>query len=283
MRIETTGIVTNEYNDFLLIQAADSTSWQAPGGALRQGILPAQATAGWIKKQTGLAVIPVRLVSLVHKADRSGDGLSLIFRCLTKGGELAAGEGIGQAGFYRWPALPQPLGADQEEIIGEARTHRGGYPNQLTGQSSAGGFLSSLLAPFTSQNLAAEAPDWQVDIALLPTIDNQLWWQEGVAQELVLPMQQAVIGAPWQAAVDLAQSQGLKQITSVEIGGLFVDTQENRIIIAAVSPIAQAPSTGRWHSFPIAAPPAEATAEFTQLAVAAATEEAVIQPLQATD
>ena len=125
MKIVAQGFLTNGFNEVLLFRDAQE-AWRLPGGVVNAGDLPAIALAEQVKAQTGIFVIPIRLVGVYTTAV---DTLTLLFRCLQKGGQLPEEEKESQtAGFCPVSQLPQPLAPHQARLLQDAGQHAGGAP-----------------------------------------------------------------------------------------------------------------------------------------------------------
>jgi ADP-ribose pyrophosphatase YjhB (NUDIX family) len=128
MKINTTGIILNEFAQILLIRRADSRTWAPPGGALESGELPDEGVAREVEEETGIKVTPVRLTAVIHHPSRNSDQLFFIFRCIQHGGELAISEESLQVGWYGTDPLPSPMLNDHRQRVGQAFYHQGGPP-----------------------------------------------------------------------------------------------------------------------------------------------------------
>lgn len=124
MHIGTTGIVTNEYNNILLIMRDDTRTWCAPGGSLDEGELPTDGTAREVKEETGMYTLPIRLVSADYWPTSTGT-LHLTFRCLIRGGEPTPSPESPQVAFFPFKELPQPMLSIHSERLEIARDHVG--------------------------------------------------------------------------------------------------------------------------------------------------------------
>ena len=124
MHIGTTGIVTNEYNELLLIMRDDTRSWCAPGGSLDAGELPTDGTAREVKEETGIYTLPIRLVAADFWPTSTGT-LHFTFRCLKRGGEPTPSAESPQVDFYKYNQLPSPMLSIHRDRLTETRDHVG--------------------------------------------------------------------------------------------------------------------------------------------------------------
>jgi ADP-ribose pyrophosphatase YjhB (NUDIX family) len=128
MNIGTNGLVVNEFGQVLLIQRDDTRTWALPGGSLDAGELPTVGVAREVEEETGLKVLPVRLVGVDYWAARPYGYLIFLFRCLVRGGGLTPSEESPQVGFYPVNALPNPMFGMHQERLGNGYRHSGGPP-----------------------------------------------------------------------------------------------------------------------------------------------------------
>ncbi|MCA9911702.1 MAG: NUDIX domain-containing protein [Anaerolineae bacterium] len=89
-------LMSNEAGEILLQQRSDNGQWTIPGGAIEPGEEPGEAIIREVREETGLDVIPERLVGVyggeAHIAQYpNGDQvamIALIFACRIVGGTL---------------------------------------------------------------------------------------------------------------------------------------------------------------------------------------------------
>lgn len=127
MRIVTEAIVTNQWNEALLILRDDVRTWCQPGGALEAGELPDEGVAREVAEETGVKVYPVRLVGLTFTPGRNSQ-LVLTFRCIQRGGKPEASAEALQAAFLPAVPLPSPMLAMHRERLEQGLRHAGGPP-----------------------------------------------------------------------------------------------------------------------------------------------------------
>src|SRR4051794_6548379 len=95
LMIGVTGVVINEVGEVLLQRRADNGQWGIPGGALDPGEEPADAVVREVWEETGVMVVPERIVGIYSGPDHlvyypNGDEtmiLSVVFACRPVGGE----------------------------------------------------------------------------------------------------------------------------------------------------------------------------------------------------
>jgi len=101
----------------LLIRREDDNQWAFPAGAIDPGEAPAQSLAREVWQETGLKVVPERLLGVFGgEAFRhtypNGDQIeptTLVFSCRTVGGELGTKDGEAQELRYFPPDQLPPL------------------------------------------------------------------------------------------------------------------------------------------------------------------------------
>ncbi len=203
MKIMVQGLLTNEFNEALLVADAQG-AWGLPGGWATAGVLPAVSLAEQVAAQTGILVIPIRLVGVYTTAV---DTLTLLFRCLQKGGHLPETQ---TAAFCPVNQLPQPLATHQARLLQDAGRHAGGAPicAALANANIGGGHPLRLV-----QNLwhkwrgtAEGSPAWQLDVLVILD-DNTLLGHTAVDNE-----------PPWHTAVQLMPSTA----TLGHISGIYI-------------------------------------------------------------
>ncbi len=104
--------VTNEENELLLIQRADSGYWLYPTGWCDVGYSAPEVVVKEVLEETGIEVEPVRLIGVLDGM-RLGDSriplYSLLFFCRATGGELRLHPlEVTDAGWFSRDELPSP-------------------------------------------------------------------------------------------------------------------------------------------------------------------------------
>lgn len=128
MRLYADAIVTNQFNQVLFVRRNDSRTWAPPGGALEAGELPTDALKREVEEETGLKVMPVRLVGLYFRPENPGGLLIFVFRCIQRGGQLQTSPESLNVGFLDANPLPIPMLGIHREMVQRALAHRGGPP-----------------------------------------------------------------------------------------------------------------------------------------------------------
>lgn len=128
MRFGTNGIVTNAQGEVLLIQRDDTRTFAPPGGSMEAGELPTDNVVREVKEETGLIVLPVRLVGLYFMDWGGSATLDFCFRCIQRGGELATSTEALQVGFCPANKLPSPMLHLHRKRLEQGFSHNGGPP-----------------------------------------------------------------------------------------------------------------------------------------------------------
>jgi ADP-ribose pyrophosphatase YjhB (NUDIX family) len=126
MNIGATAVVVNEYGEVLLIQRDDTRTWAMPGGSLDPGELPTTGVAREVEEETGLKVLPVRLVGIDYWQLPPDGFLIFSFRCLVRGGILKPSAESPQVGFYDLRRPPGRMFGIHRERLQQALAHTGG-------------------------------------------------------------------------------------------------------------------------------------------------------------
>jgi len=232
MNISATGIVIDHYGDVLMIQRDDTHTLAPPGGAAEIGELPPETVAREVREETGLIVMPVRLVGLYYTPTKTNDYLSLCFRCIMRGGELTTSDESPRAGFFKTNPYPKPMLSFHKERIQRSLAHQGGPPYWGTHSFSTrlrfGGFLlNRIIYPWLGfrrrqKGLPAYQPPprWKtlVSVILRDKHGRILWNKSQEREEWFLPEEISLTHEPpWDTALRLIKN---KQRTDVKLTGL---------------------------------------------------------------
>ena len=109
MNIGAAGLITNEYNEILLILRDDTRTWAAPAGALESGELPTDGVVREVEEETGLKTMPVRLTTLNYRSAFGNNHLQFVFRCIQSGGELQTSDESLEVAYFKRRQLPNML------------------------------------------------------------------------------------------------------------------------------------------------------------------------------
>jgi ADP-ribose pyrophosphatase YjhB (NUDIX family) len=112
-KVAVGAIVGNERQELLLIQRGDSGVWLYPTGWADVGYSAAEVVVKEVAEETGIDVVPVRLVAVFDGLRLGARGLpfySLVFQCRAIGGELRPHPLEARAvGWFAEDAMPGPL------------------------------------------------------------------------------------------------------------------------------------------------------------------------------
>lgn len=132
MQLVADAIVTNEWNETLLIRRDDTRTWAQPGGALNDGELPDSAVVREVEEETGVKVYPVRLVGLTFSPNRRHDQLVFTFRCIQRGGVIGRSAESTEVAFLPAARLPSPMLGMHRQRLEQGLRHPGGPPQWAT-------------------------------------------------------------------------------------------------------------------------------------------------------
>ncbi|MBL8058279.1 MAG: NUDIX domain-containing protein [Anaerolineales bacterium] len=111
-------VIRDEAGQVLLVRRTDNGHWMPPSGFMDLGESVAETAVREVREETGLDVEPVRLVGAYAGADNrvvypNGDPVqvvSTVFECRWRGGQLRPDAvEVGEAGFFAWDRLPEPI------------------------------------------------------------------------------------------------------------------------------------------------------------------------------
>lgn len=240
MRLYAGGIVSNEFNEILLIQRDDSRTWANPGGAIEAGELPTEAVSREVEEETGLKVLPVRLVGLYYRPEQTG-ALLFFFRCLQRGGAIQTSAESLQVRFLPATPLPRPMLAVHQEMIGRGLVHGGGRPYWGEQRLSVGLRLMRWLIysyknsrrRLLGQPAYQPPPGWKVgaftvignpagEILWVQRTDNGLWNLPGGGRQSG--------EAPWQTAIRETKEETGFTVILDNLTGVYVKPAEQEVI-----------------------------------------------------
>ena len=99
-------IIRDEAGRILVHQRSDNGVWEVPAGGIDPGEAPAQALVREVFEETGLKVVPLRVVAVVvglaltHPNGDRTEPTGILFECRIVGGTLEARDG--EALAFRW-------------------------------------------------------------------------------------------------------------------------------------------------------------------------------------
>ena len=247
MRIGASGILVSQTGELLLIQRNDTRTFSYPGGTVDAGELPTDAAVREVREETGLIVLPVRLVGLNFREFPPYTYLNFTFRCLMRGGEVTPSPESPHVGFYHTNNLPRPMASFSRRRIETALKHAGG-PVVMDFQKTEwdariGNFLlQKIIYPYYNWRRARRnEPDYiepvNWDVSLFVVVQNEngevLLCQNdgwclpgGVAPDKV---------APWETAVSHTKAQTNLEIQIENIKSVYItkDAPEMTLIFTA--------------------------------------------------
>lgn len=205
MYITILGILTDQSGKVLL-RRVDPTLPGLVDCSLESGVLPGQTLARAFREKTGLIVQPVRLTGLYWKAERNSGRMTLVYRCIMRGGEVTQIDDQPSAGFFDPRSLPSGLSEESRRMLADALRHGGGAPILARLTAGSGRRLRQL---FKTPPAADNPPtEWPADVRLVITAeDGRIAWVRRSTNELwTLPAAAVPSGqAPWETAGLLAR------------------------------------------------------------------------------
>ncbi len=243
MRIGVNGILVSQNGEILLIQRNDTRTFAPPGGGLDIGELPPDGAARETREETGLIVLPVRLVTLNFWRSSTHHYLSLTFRCLLRGGEVTPSPESLHVGFYKAHKLPRPMASIHRERVNAAMSHAGG-PVVWGWQ---GQDLVMRVGGFLLQNVVYRYYDWQRKRRGEPVFVQPASWDVSVfvvvqndAGDVLLCQDNGwrLPGgatpddvAPWETAVSLTHSQTSHTIKLINLKSFYIAKDEAKAVL----------------------------------------------------
>jgi hypothetical protein len=252
MRLSISGVLTDHLNRILLLTQPDSGLLLPPSISLRPGYLPEALLAGFVREQTGLIILPVRLTGLSFGRRREADRLTFVYRCLMRGGTLAE-EARPTSGFFDAQPLPGPMLARDRRMVDRALHHAGGPAAWDT----------------EPRDIVSVARTWLAGGGLEPagevwTAEVRVVLRDAQGQVLTRPADQTPAGqlagtvrpqeAPWQAAARLLAPFGVR--SAAGLPEVIIDRESPRIafLFSAVAPAGATIPAGYSFNAPAASP-----------------------------
>ncbi len=238
MQIATNGVVVNEYGHVLLIRRNDTRTMAPPGGSVEAGELPHESLAREVKEETGLLVLPVRLVGLYFWEAKPSGILVFVFRCIQRGGELTPSQESPEVGFFPSKTFPKPMLGMHRLRLDRAVSHAGGSVDlevqQMTWQMRMGKTLINQLVyryldfrRFVRRETPyQQPPKWRVTATVMATntAGEIGWLKQGDSGQFVLPSATpSYMEAPWEAAARIAGKRMGQVPVIKDLAAVYVD------------------------------------------------------------
>lgn len=252
MKLGTNGVVINELGEVLLIQRDDSRTYAPPGGGMEAGELPPENTAREVLEETGMKVMPVRLVGVYHTSVDKNGGLNFVFRCLPRGGEIKTSNESLHVGYYPTNKLPGPMDEIHRERLERAFTHNGGAPYWNTQQPSLVYKIGRAVVmqgiyrwrdfqrKRRGEPLHVPSPDWKM--GAFTVICNEksevLWVKRGDIDFWNLPGGGSLQNEPpWETAVRETREETGLTVTLTDLTSVHVYENEAHIVLTFTADI----------------------------------------------
>jgi hypothetical protein len=215
MYVTAHGILTDQTGKVLL-QRINPTTAGIVSCPLEAGKLPGVALTQAFRESTGLIIQPVRLTGLYHRREKVTGHLSLVYRCIMRGGELASQDGAPIAGFFDLRDLPPGTTAESRRFLTDACQHTGGPPalNNLVG-GLAGLWHRLVKSPPATD---AKQDDWSITSCLVLVDKNErvAWVPAGALYQLPTVTANPA-EAPWAAMEQFREEISKKDYTPIEL------------------------------------------------------------------
>ncbi|MCP4417433.1 MAG: NUDIX domain-containing protein [Chloroflexi bacterium] len=244
MNVGTNGIIVDQHGHVLLIKRNDTHTFAPPGGGLDIGELPPDGTAREVQEETGLIVLPVRLVTLTHLPLKPNGYLMFTFRCLLRGGEITTSEESPVVGFFKSNPLPRRITSFHRERLKKGLAHAEEHPLHFTHQ----------VTPFTKvkffilrqiiyrwldvkRKLQGKPtyqppPNWEVAVYLLcPNEAGEYLWQRP-NEKTPWKLPGGIVSGwmtPWQTAVTQAKQQTGHQLHLGQLNQVYLHQNESQL------------------------------------------------------
>ncbi len=265
MNVGTNGIVVDQHGHVLLIKRNDTRTFAPPGGALDMGELPPDGTAREVKEETGLIVLPVRLVTLTYLPLKPHGYLMFSFRCLLRGGEITTSEESPVVGFFKSKPLPRRITSFHRERLEAGLTHAEERPLHFTHLITLFTKLSYFLLRQVvyrwmdvKRRLKGEAtyqlpPNWDVTTYLLCPNEGgaYLWYRSQKNDTWQLPGGgNSQLKAPWETAVQLAKQQTGHNLQPDSLSDVYLRPSSSQLTLVFIaecaSPLPEPSATIGW-------------------------------------
>ncbi len=224
MQVETEAIIVNELGHLLMVRDHEKRRWRLPGGSLPPGVSAPDGLSELVAAETGLKILPVRLVGLYYRPAPERESLILVFRCLPRSGGLQAGAGIDQLGYLSPAARPATTdaalarrlmhGLRQTSPLARWETQNTAWFGRLTGRLSRRNRVSS-----------PESVAWQTGTTVIlgNAVGEILWVQTPGTDPWRLPGGPTPAGEPpWVTARRIAHEVTGRAIEPQKLVGIYV-------------------------------------------------------------
>lgn len=133
VRVSASAVIFDRQGRLLLQQRSDGGQWGLPGGSVEIGESLREAVAREVREETGLAVVPHRLVGLYSDPGfqivRYPDGnawhyVTVCFECRVRGGQLTTCDETLALAWVKPGRLPRTLLPHHRIRIRDARARR---------------------------------------------------------------------------------------------------------------------------------------------------------------
>jgi 8-oxo-dGTP pyrophosphatase MutT (NUDIX family) len=133
VRPSVSAVIFDRRRRLLLQQRSDGGQWGLPGGSVEIGESVTEAVAREVREETGLAVVPRRLIGVYSDPElqvvRYPDGnvwhyVNVCFECVVRGGTLTTCDETLALDWVALDALPAALLPNHGIRIRDARTRR---------------------------------------------------------------------------------------------------------------------------------------------------------------
>ncbi|MEM8859817.1 MAG: NUDIX domain-containing protein [Chloroflexota bacterium] len=244
MRLGTTGIVINGFDQILLIQRNDSKTWAPPAGAMEIGELPTETVKREVQEETEVRVMPVRLVALQFRRFFGGRTfLQFVYRCMEAGGEPKPTEEALQVGYFRTQHLPEPmLGISRQQVefatghTGKAIWFESGVPWDLLPRWL---WVKFVVHPRLDRERKAKGeppyvppPTFKVSVALgVRDAAGNLMWQKNTDSAAFPRSVVTNDQAPWVSAAQLGKKTFGTSVEITKLVGVFINQEEAEALL----------------------------------------------------
>ena len=243
MNLGVTGIVINGFNQILLIQRDDTKTWAPPAGGMEGGELPTDTVIREVGEETGLKVMPVRLVAFAYAYLDGGARIQLVYRCMEAGGEITPSPESPQVGYFPTKKLPEPMLGLSRGQIERAVEHTGGavwYTESVSLWLKLRiVWLKWVVYPRLARERKARgepeyvpAPGFKVSVAIAVRDEvNHLMWVQQDGQSYLPTVEPPKSRSPWDAAADLAQAQFGRPVKITRLVAIYFKKEATEALV----------------------------------------------------